>query len=526
MNANEKLEKILYNLYLKSGADVPAECAKTAVEYMEGRAVSVPDIQVKVVKGGTYKIKSYYLENNELMDIRGASTMITLVQDKAVPELLKAKLGYDSVVYNGGGNLFALVPADTDESLVNELEELAQGLLVTANSAYYISEPMPLSKILGKQYRDTMAYIESELEQRKKAKVLFDTSPESEWIGRKLLDKPVDADTLSENSKEYCVKCRKRIARYSRKGKKICGGCLHKVVAGEEQRSQYVSEFNKRTANKVTPPSTVSHIDKNDIAVIYADGNNMGGIIQTITNISEMIDFSAFVKQQMSILVYDSLSECDMLKFEIVAMGGDDLFLIVPAKKSLYLASKLIKKYQKAFADKFPGTDSTLSVGICIAKPNTPIKVVLEAAEDELSKAKKLVRENGGKGSVSFNVLQSYEGTVSDKGNGTLNPYSVTALDQILDFSEKVYAKQDMKTRLQNLLTAYIESDVKEETELYFSYINAKTDDRKKRIKLPEIDGYNLDGTFYVRNGNFETGISAFIWKDLLRVIKFGKGGV
>lgn len=526
MNANEKLEKILYNLYLKSGADAPAECAKTAIEYMEGRAVSVPDIQVRVVKGGTYKIKSYYLENNELMDIRGASTIITLVQDKSVPELLKVKLGYDSVVYNGGGNLFALVPADTDESLVTELEELAQSMLVTANSAYYISEPMPLSRILGKQYRDTMAYIESELEQRKKAKVLFDTSPESEWIGRTLLDKPIDAAILPKDFNEYCVKCRKRIARYSRKGKNICGGCLHKVVAGEEQRSQYVSEFNKRTANKVTPPSTVSSIDKNDIAVIYADGNNMGGIIQTITNISEMIDFSAFVKQQMSILVYDSLSECDMLKFEIVAMGGDDLFLIVPAKKSLYLASQLIKKYEKAFADKFPGTDSTLSVGICIAKPNTPIKVVLEAAEDELSKAKKLVRENGGKGSVSFNVLQSYEGAVSDKGNGTLNPYSVTALDQILDFSEKVYAKQDMKTRLQNLLTAYIESDVKEETELFFSYINAKTDDRKKRIKLPEIDGYNLDGTFYVRNGNFETGTSAFIWKDLLRVIKFGKGGV
>ena len=85
MQSDKKLEKILYNLYLKSGADAPAECAETAIEYMEGRAASVPDIQVKVVKGGTYKIKSYYLENNELMDIRGASTMITLVQDKSVP---------------------------------------------------------------------------------------------------------------------------------------------------------------------------------------------------------------------------------------------------------------------------------------------------------------------------------------------------------------------------------------------------------------------------------------------------------
>ena len=101
-------------------------------------------------------------------------------------------------MYNGGGNLFALVPADTDESLVNELEQLEQSMLVTSNSAYYISEPMPFSKILGKEYRDTMAYIESELEQRKKAKVLFDISLESAWIGRILIDKPVDASILSE----------------------------------------------------------------------------------------------------------------------------------------------------------------------------------------------------------------------------------------------------------------------------------------------------------------------------------------
>lgn len=526
MNADEKLEKILYNLYLKSGADSPAKCARTAIEYMNGRAVSVPDIQVRIIKGGTYKIKSYYLENNELMDIRGASTMITLVQDKSVPQLLESELGYDSVVYNGGGNLFALVPTDTDESIVNKLEQLAQDMLVTANSAYYISEEIMLSTILGKDYKKTMAQIEAVLEMRKKSKVMYDISPESALIGKVLLNKSVKADILSEDDKSYCVKCKKRIAKYLRNGKKICGGCLHKVVAGEDQRSRYIDEFNKRMSSNAVPQSTISHIDKDNIAVVYADGNNMGGIIQTIDNISQMIDFSEFVKQQMSAIVYDSLAECGMMKFEIVAMGGDDLFLIVPAKKSLYLASKLIEKYERAFADKFPGTDSTLSVGICIAKPSAPIKVVLEAAEDELSKAKKLVRENGGNGSASFNVLQSYEGVISDRGNGTLNPYSVTALNQIINFSEKVQAIQDIKTRLQNLLTAYIESDVKEETELYFSYINAKTNIREKRISLPEIDGYNLDGTFYVRNGNFETGTSAFIWKDLLRVIEFGKGGI
>lgn len=526
MNANEKLEKILCNLYLKSNVDSPSECAKNAIEYMEGHAETMHDIPVRIIKGGTYKIKSYYLENNELMDIRGASSMISLVQDGSIPQLLNEKLGYDSVVYNGGGNLFALVPADTDVAIGNELEQLAQDMLVTANSAYYISEEVMLSTILGKDYKKTMAQIEAALEMRKKSKVMYDISPESALIGRVLLNKSVEADVLSEDAMSYCVKCKKRIAKYLRKGKKICGGCLHKVVAGEDQRSRYIDEFNKRTSSNAVPQPTISHIDKDDIAIVYADGNNMGGIIQTIDNISQMIDFSEFVKQQMSAIVYDSLAECGTMKFEIVAMGGDDLFLIVPAKKSLHLASKLVRKYENAFAEKFPGTNSTLSVGICIAKPNTPVKVVLESAEDELSKAKKLVRENSGKGSVSFNVLQSYEGAVSDRGNSTLNPYSAEALDQILDYADKIQSLRDIKTRLQNLLTAFSNADIREEAELFFKYTNAKTGSPEKHIKLPEINGYNLDGVFYVRNENFENGTSAYIWKDLLRVIEFGKGGV
>ena len=517
----EKLRNVLIDVYSASGAILPKQCADNAIDYLNGKSPLTHDCSVKAIKGGTYKIKGYYMENNELQDIRGASTLISTIQDDLLPEKLKSLLGYDGVLFNGGGNLFALVPENIQPDIANILEEIADSLLITANSAYYLSEPFMLSDFLGKQYKWLMAKFETELNERKKAKVCFDVKPITQYLKQNLLGSDLSANDLVKTG-IYCEKCRKRLATYERKGKILCAGCLHKVHAGEMQKSHYLDEYSQFTGISCIVPKTFADIDREHIAVVYADGNNMGGIIQNIDSIEKMIHFSDFVKTTMSRIVYSSLSECNITSPEIVALGGDDVFLIIPAEKSVSFAVKLIEKYRKAFSEEFQRADSTLSVGFCIVKPKTPVKAALEVAEEEMSSAKKLVRENGGEGSLSFRVFNTYEGSVSERGAETLMPYSVKAAEQLLDYSSSLHKMGDIKTRLQNMSEAFAKADIPEEASLFMDYNNAK-ESKGKQLELPELDGYVLRDGYYTRNGKYQNGRIGYVWNDLIYLMKFGK---
>ena len=379
-----------------------------------------------------------------------------------------------------------------------------------------------MSDLLGENYGELMAKIENGLNERKKAKIVFDPEPVSGFVDSPFLDATLKAVEIN-NSVDYCEKCRKRIARYTRNGKKICGGCLHKGFAGELQKSRYLSDYGKKTGTEVSVPKTFKDIDSDHIAVVYADGNNMGGIIQHISTVAEMMDFSDFVKGTMEKIVFESLSECLISSPEIVALGGDDVFLIIPGDKSVRFAVSLIEKYKDVFSKKFPDSGSTLSVGFSIIKPTTPIKVALEVAEDELSEAKKLVRENGGEGSLSFRVLTTYEGAISERGKETMMPYSLECAKQVLEFSESISKQQDIKTRVQNLNNAFDRAEAEEAT-LFLEYTNAKESERKKRIKLPDdLNGFKVNNGFYIRSGSYKNGQAGYIWNDLLYLMEFGK---
>lgn len=528
MTAEEKLRKVLKELYAHDGKELPEQCAEQAIQYMNGKSEAPPDIQVRALKGGTYKIKGYYMENDELQDIRGASTLISEVQNTLLPNCLRKLIGFDSILYHGGGNLFALLPADVSEDIAQELEKTADSVLITANSAYDLSEPFSLIDFLGEKYNTKTAELENKLNERKKMKLVFDPKPETAFLGQTLLDGQLTA-SLNSGKSTYCQKCKKRLAGYTRKEKALCGGCLHKVYAGESQKLRYLLDYAKQTGIQVKPPAVFKDIGREHIAFFYADGNNMGGIIQRFHNIAEMIGFSDFVKDTIPQIVYESLAECRIDSPEIVALGGDDIFLIIPAEKSVAFAVKLIEKYKKVFSKQFPDSESTLSVGFSIVKPNTPIKVALEVAEEELDAAKQLVRANNDEdGSLSFRVLQTYEGAVSKRGKETLIPYSLTAAKKLLDYTAFLRRIQDIntiKTRLQNLNQAFHDAACREEANLFLEYTNAKERELNKRLTLPDLDGYKLSDGYYSRSGPYLKENEGYLWNDLLYLLEFGKRG-
>ncbi|GGA44827.1 type III-B CRISPR-associated protein Cas10/Cmr2 [Okeania sp. KiyG1] len=108
------------------------------------------------------------------------------------------------------------------------------------------------------------------------------------------------------------------------------------------------------------------------IAYIYADGNNMGGYIQKIKTPEKYKKFSKDIFEATERSVYFALAEHlhpHELKnltdpdnenrndkwihpFEILAIGGDDVMLIVPANKALEIAKTIGEKFEEILAEK------------------------------------------------------------------------------------------------------------------------------------------------------------------------------
>lgn len=103
------------------------------------------------------------------------------------------------------------------------------------------------------------------------------------------------------------------------------------------------------------------------VAFIYADGNNMGGYIQKIKSPEEYAEFSEDVFKATEQSVYRALAkhlrphqlkdlkESDskhregtwIHPFEIIAIGGDDVMLIVPANQALAIAQTIGEEFEK-----------------------------------------------------------------------------------------------------------------------------------------------------------------------------------
>ena len=69
------------------------------------------NLEVDLVKGSIYKIKQYFMEANNIRDIRGGSMMIDYLNIDFVKEKIKDfSLSENNVIYCGGGNILLIVP--------------------------------------------------------------------------------------------------------------------------------------------------------------------------------------------------------------------------------------------------------------------------------------------------------------------------------------------------------------------------------------------------------------------------------
>lgn len=195
------------------------------------------------------------------------------------------------------------------------------------------------------------------------------------------------------------------------------------------------------------------------IGLIYADGNNIGRLMATLVTpvayraVSEALSdvarravFAALASHLRPVEVDDAETRKKRFvhPFEILTIGGDDLFIIVPGSKAFDIALSIAQNFERELTGHFKelersvrlsvptsqpptlryaGDDATakelsaflpavgLSAGVLIAQETTPFFFLRDRVEELLKRAKKLARASAQQGffggAIDFMVMKS-----------------------------------------------------------------------------------------------------------------------
>ncbi len=483
---------------------------------------------VDIIKGGAVKVKQYFLETNRIKDIRGASRILDKINREIIPDYIGSKYTPECIVYCGGGNVQAILPSGEGPVVAEEMERIYEKVALTAQSVASFNS-YTLYQLSKEKYGQSMANLQEKVTERQMIKVDWRVNPDEGNIRYPYENYDYDKVLKKASSKEICSHCNMRTARYQlNHDDYFCLSCLHKnIEGGREGKSDFVRQFKEYCKNnsiediKERPVNTLDDIsragDKEGfIGVIYGDGNNMGSVVQRIKSLCEIRYFSERTESATFEVVYKSLG--DTLRntgFEIIAIGGDDIFMIVPGDKAISLSKEIGELFDQRFKNLSKDQNNiTMSLGVTISHHNTPIQYLFDLSQQLLKNAKKKAR-NITSGTVDIiamendslmgsslktlrqELIRKEEGIGGNKSlNLTMRPYNWDELEGIIDVVRDLKDKK-LRSRVYRFREASMNMNIQESNLLYV-YELSKLKHRK--IIIESLS--KLTETFNINSGN------------------------
>ena len=471
-----------------------------------------------IVKGGVVKVKEYLLETNKIKEIRGASTILDKINREIIPNKIDKEYIKECIVYAGGGNVLLVASkGKKGEELSKEIEEIYEDSTILAQNVA-ISKEVSLFDISKVNYKNTISKIENILNERQIAKIDYRTNDfkgNFDYFKKNLDHFKENIKNFSEykGEEELCNSCNIRLAKYiypnSSENLKLCLSCLHKNIIGNKNTDFYkfkkdynqYAENNGIIINSVEKINTLEDIKSdstNSIGVIYGDGNNMGAVIKNVSNILEMKYFSNKTEDSIFDAVYGAISKnLGSDKFEIIALGGDDIFIIVPGENAVGIAKSIGERFDSAFKNYSEDSDEnlTMSLGVVIAKYNKPIQYLFDMSMQLLKSAKKKAKKEK-KGTIDLIILETDAGfasnvkylrskLITNEKVCTLKPYTYDDLESLIRIitilkGNKGEKANDFRGKAYKFFEATMQTNV-EEGNLYYAYQRARMDSKNNK---------------------------------------------
>ena len=389
-----------------------------------------------LLHGDVDAIKEFVFETSSLPQIRGGSQLLLKCEDEVEKKV--KELDGDKIYCSGGSFLFK-VPAGKAKEAKDAIENIYLERTLTATVTVTF-ERGSLPPGPGNPPQDGWA------------KRLWDAHQESHQSGdfaRRVafLSAQVRQAKAQKHSAPFleafpfgrrCEACGKRVAleevpRYEPEEEEqippemiaLCPVCLRRHRTGVKSKEHKVrGRFNERFSQKHQPaarqPPDLDHLVKSAhrkyVAFLYADGNDIGKLLQQVSSEQEFKALSEALEEGTRQTLFEALQQVcaqELQKgsghwpFEIVNIGGDDVTLLIQAGYAWEVAVKFLEEFETRvqglvqdklgyWPDGWP-EKITASCGIAIADVKHPVHYLEYLASDLLKKAKqeaKMDKEN------------------------------------------------------------------------------------------------------------------------------------
>jgi hypothetical protein len=338
----------------------------------------------------TDRIKDYLFATNRLKEIRGASLLLEKLNQQICRKLLKK----GEEIFIGGGGVLATFTKETH----------AQDYISAVQAEYRKETHIATISGVAVPIID-----ENEQEALKQARLqlrLAKQNPTRAAGTHALLASPYF---------HLCQSCSSYPAVEKRDGDTICVACAAKRDEANVKFPNYsgyvrfaarIAEGNGRRLDRRWLDLTrlpdkldqLEGLDTGHIGFIHADVNGLGSFLEQQGSLAAIKKIGKEVEDALESALVAAVEtvqleprEANQWSFLIIVLGGDDVTLIVPAKKAVPLANALCQ----AFAQQIRETTGNLalSAGVVISKPKHPAHALAALAEDLTRNAKRLSYE-------------------------------------------------------------------------------------------------------------------------------------
>lgn len=332
-------------------------------------------------------------------------------------------------------------------------------------------------------------------------------------------------------------------------------GTLKKISMVDLANKRLVKDIGKPLCiENVNVPFDLEHFNSSWLAVIHADGNGLGKIIQSLgekvkkdlqkaySDFSKAIDTST--KVATSKAFRETIKKDDKSKyfpFRPIILGGDDLTVICRADQSLQFTSAYLRAFQEetknnlAFLKNQYGIDGyedglTAAAGISFVKKSYPFHYAYNLAENLCSTAKDASDRKFN--SVAFHKIMSsftedykkiVERELTARASGVsfkFGPYAVEDnkslpnIHDLISAAEAVYETKGIKSGLRRWLSELHES--KDSADLLLKRINQVAKEKEKVDNQLKKLNISLENLIQHKDGKRSTPVY-----DLLSILSF-----
>jgi hypothetical protein len=358
------------------------------------------------------KIQSYIFATNKLKEIRGASYLLSEINEAKTTQVLKDYSTAKKKILSTGG-VTKVIFDDENEAykFLNKMDGFYQRELITASVTTHV-EP------ISNDFHSAIGKGELAIRRKKEDKdyiFQINTTPYYKICTLCGQYPAKETESTQEGILWLCTSCKQKRT------------CSHRLLRIHDS---IVNKIKKDypMVNKVEFPEQFEDIGKKSqmegyMGYVVADGNRMGEKIKSreVTSDAQRYhDFSEKVKECTDEALVEAVTESVPKTFErdnsiflpvlVLILGGDDLILVTTAESALPLASKFSQKFQKKTEEKGIPKIS-MAAGVVISKITFPIYTYAMLGEELLKSAKRLSREmsKDGKevGAIDFMVVTS-----------------------------------------------------------------------------------------------------------------------